>query len=639
MRLTQRLTWGWLISTMIAVSLTALGIFWSASDLAKQRQQQRVDAIAVQTAHALRHSEHPSRTWAEQPSWFSLATQIADIKAIQVRYSGHLLVQHGEHQSSWYQLTSQQTLNGQTIEVRASFKSPWLAASWNWRSALILVVMLTSAGGAAWWASLWFIRRLQEIDNISHRAHKLLKGELVTSGDLPERPRVIRQALDQMVEELRDARQERSRFDAFMRSNTFLDPVTGLGNRLYFDNQISSAIRAGTEHNAGYVLLLQFNQYDDVQQNEEREACYDILNQIGRCLYDAYDSYADSFIARRGEGDYAVLLPGTHPDDIERSLKALLRSLVKIPLPTYVDVEHCFHVGVASLETSTESYQVLAEADMALRAAQVQEANTWFMYQRSELPRNEIKGSVRWRTLLEESVRRKAFVLSSQPVVEAHEDDIHHYEMLLRLRDESGQMMPAQVFLPMAKKCGMTSQIDRNALHQLLKLMRYEGRQPARCSINIAIDSLLDRNFSRWIELILMQYRDIVSRLIIEVSEYPLNQNYDALRPTLRKLKQAGCLLAVDQVGQNIVNTQYIRDLDIDYLKLHANLVRDIDQRSENQLFVRSLLGACENTTARVFALAVETQREWQALKALGVYGGQGHLFSEAWRDSPAFLG
>ncbi|MBW8189431.1 EAL domain-containing protein [Neiella marina] len=639
MRLTQRLTTMWLVSTLIAVSLTAVGILWSVQTLAQQRQQQRIEQIAQQVASVLAESEQPTVSWQGPPLWLTTAMDIAAVKALQVRYGGHLLVQLGAHQPQHRQVQVTLHNDNRALQLTASFNNPWLEASWSWYSVAILLLMLSLVGLTAWRGSLWFVRRLQEVDNIGLRAQQILKGEMVLSGEAEERPRVIRQALDKMVTELLDARQERSRFDAFMRTNTFLDPVTGLGNRLYFDNQINSAIRAGTEHNSGFVLLLQFNQYDDIQQHEDRESYYEILNHIGRCLYDVYDAYSDSFLARRGEGDYAVLLPGTHPDDIERSIKSVFRSLGKIPMPSYVDIEHCFHIGVASLETSTESYQVLAEADMALRAAQVQEANTWFMYQRNELPRNEIKGSVRWRTLLEESVRRKAFVLSSQPVVTALDEDIHHYEMLLRLRDESGQMMPAQVFLPMARKCGMTSQIDRNALHQLLKLMRYEGRQPTRCSINIAIDSLLDRNFGRWIELILMQYNDIIDRVIVEVSEYSLNQNYEAARPIIRKLKQAGCLLAVDQVGQKIVSTNYIRDLEVDYLKLHANLVRDIEQRSENQLFVRSLLGACENTTARVFALAVETQREWQTLKSLGVYGGQGHLFSEAWRDSPAFLG
>lgn len=639
MRLTQRLTTVWLVSTLIAVSLTAAGILWSVHTLAHQRQADRIDVIAAQVEAALANTEQPTAPWQSPPPWFKTAIDLAAIEALQVRYAGHLLFQHNSHQQHQRLIQVERQLNGRPLHIKASFDNPWLEASWGWQSSLILVVMLALVGFTAWRGSLWFIRRLQEVDNISLRAQRILNGELELSGGAKERPRVIRQALDQMVAELIDARQERSRFDAFMRTNTFLDPVTGLGNRLYFDNQINSAIRAGTEHNSGYVLLLQFNQYDDIQQNEERDSYYQVLNHIGRCLYDVYDSYSDSFLARRGEGDYAVLLPGTHPDDIEKSIKILMRALMKIPMPNYVDIDHCFHIGVASLETSTESYQVLAEADMALRAAQVQEANTWFMYQRNELPRNEIKGSVRWRTLLEESVRRKAFVLSSQPVITAQDEDIHHYEMLLRLRDESGQMMPAQVFLPMAKKCGMTSQIDRNALHQLLKMMRYENHQPTKCSINIAVDSLIDRNFGRWIELILLQYKDIIDRVIVEVSEYQLNQNYEAVRPVLRKLKQAGCLLAVDQVGQKIVSTNYIRDLEIDYLKLHANLVRDIEQRSENQLFVRSLLGACENTTARVFALAVETKREWQTLKSLGVYGGQGHLFSEAWRDSPAFLG
>lgn len=77
-----------------------------------------------------------------------------------------------------------------------------------------------------------------------------------------------------------------------------------------------------------------------------------------------------------------------------------------------------------------------------------------------------------------------------------------------------------------------------------------------------------------------------------------------------------------------IVSTHYIKDIKADYIKLHRGLVRDIHQRQENQLFVRSMLGACEITKARLIAVGVESDKEWQVLKQLGVYAGQGRLFA-----------
>jgi RNase E specificity factor CsrD len=100
------------------------------------------------------------------------------------------------------------------------------------------------------------------------------------------------------------------------------------------------------------------------------------------------------------------------------------------------------------------------------------------------------------------------------------------------------------------------------------------------------------------------------------------------LRPVLRLLTGLGCRLAVSQAGLTVVSTSYIKSLPVEIVKLHPGLVRSIDRRDENQLFVQSLTGACEGTQAKVFAASVRTRNEWQTLKERGILGGQGDFFA-----------
>ncbi len=101
------------------------------------------------------------------------------------------------------------------------------------------------------------------------------------------------------------------------------------------------------------------------------------------------------------------------------------------------------------------------------------------------------------------------------------------------------------------------------------------------------------------------------------------------MRPVIKMLRALGCQVIVDQAGRTITSTHYIKDLDIDYLKLHRSLVKKIEQRQENQLFIRSLIGACEGTSTKVIAIGVETAKEWNTLLELGVDGGQGRMFQQ----------
>ncbi|WP_413702270.1 EAL domain-containing protein [Psychromonas sp. KJ10-10] len=114
----------------------------------------------------------------------------------------------------------------------------------------------------------------------------------------------------------------------------------------------------------------------------------------------------------------------------------------------------------------------------------------------------------------------------------------------------------------------------------------------------------------------------------MEVSEHLLKDNYSALRSALIALQKLGCKIAIDNVGRSIVNTGYIVDFSIDYLKLHPGLVRDIHLRTTNQIALQSLIASCLNSSAKVIAVSIEDEEEWKCLLKLGVFAGQGALFS-----------
>jgi RNase E specificity factor CsrD len=93
-------------------------------------------------------------------------------------------------------------------------------------------------------------------------------------------------------------------------------------------------------------------------------------------------------------------------------------------------------------------------------------------------------------------------------------------------------------------------------------------------------------------------------------------------------LKGFGCRIAIIQAGLTLVSTVYIKVVSPELIKLHPGLVRNIDRRKENQLFVQSLLESCKGTSTQVFAAGVKTRSEWQTLTESGINGGQGDFFA-----------
>ncbi|PNG62712.1 diguanylate phosphodiesterase, partial [Vibrio vulnificus] len=148
-------------------------------------------------------------------------------------------------------------------------------------------------------------------------------------------------------------------------------------------------------------------------------------------------------------------------------------------------------------------------------------------------------------------------------------------------------------------------------------------------TLNLHVTPFANRHYFKWFRDELLQLpSEYRTKLSFEFVESHLVRHLDYMRPVAKMLSGLGCQLVVGQAGRTIVSTHYLKDLGVDYLKLHRSLTKKIEQRHENQLFVRSMLGAGAGTKVRVIAVGVETKQEWSTLVELGIHGGQGRYFS-----------
>ena len=101
------------------------------------------------------------------------------------------------------------------------------------------------------------------------------------------------------------------------------------------------------------------------------------------------------------------------------------------------------------------------------------------------------------------------------------------------------------------------------------------------------------------------------------------------LKPILTFFDELGIKILADKVGQYVVNTDYIDQCPVSFIKLHRSLVHQIQVKLENQIYIQSLTSHCQLNGVSLYALGVENKQEWQTLVKLGVTGGQGHFFTE----------
>lgn len=437
----------------------------------------------------------------------------------------------------------------------------------------------------------------------------------------------VSETIQSIIEQLHQVRSYQNKSEQLIRERVLLDSETGIGNREFFTNRLEALLRE--EECRGAILLICFNEFDVMQALYGQQHALSFIED-GICLCrKRLAKQSNYFIARRSESELAILIPGIYVAETEKLASKLLTSLTNLVVPIGINQDEFVHIGISMFQSGHQAYKLMSEADMALRNAQLQGPNQWFMYDKDEIATENAKGSLRWRTMLTRAIERNSFVIFFQPVIASDTNDILHHEVLTKVRDSQGKLISARVFLPMAKKCGLAPQVDMLVFEQVCRLLSYEGKKHDVCSLNIAIDSLLNEDFLQTVFIKLAQMPNIAQQLIIEVSEYHLVRHLNQLREVLAFLSELNIAILADKVGQYVVNNDYLHTCPINTIKLHKSMVYQIENKIENQVYIQSLATSCSQTNIAIYALGVESQQEWKTLKQLGVKGGQGHFFTE----------
>lgn len=487
----------------------------------------------------------------------------------------------------------------------------------------LLVVMFGLIQGVRWLKSQLYGSELLET-----RGRMILAGKVddYAKGDEAEWPQTASLALDVLIRELKDARQERSRFDTFIRTHTFLDQLTGAANRVLFDSRLKSILQEPDNH--GAVIVLRLADWDDVVNHEGKGAANDFLQELSTILSNFIQRFPDTMLARYFDGDFAILIPQKSEKDVTLFTNQLLNAVERLAPPLSMSRENWCHIGVTYYRGGEHRGRIMDEANIALRSAQLQGSNTWNSFTKAHA-KDEDRGSVRWRSLLDRILNQGGPQLHKQAVYSAKDESIVSFELMARITDEKGKTLKASRFMPMIHQIGFSQRFDKSVLEIVLAQLKKQ-QNTENYSINISVYSLLDKRFTKWLMSELLQTpKSQLPHLMFEITENQLVRHLDGLRPVLRKIVGIGCKLIVDQAGRTIVSTHYIKDVKAYALKLHPGLVQGINQRQENQLFVRSMLGACENSKVDVIAVGVETEKEWEVLKVLGISAGQGIYFTK----------
>ncbi|WP_111742109.1 RNase E specificity factor CsrD [Leminorella richardii] len=470
----------------------------------------------------------------------------------------------------------------------------------------------------------WLKRQFKGVELLEARAWRILSGERedAMAVDVREWPVHASAAIDRLLMELKNMGEERVRVDKLIRSFAAQDAQTGLNNRLFFDNQLATQLEEPGAH--GVVMIVRLPELELLVEEYGNAVVDDLLYMLVNMLSTFIMRHPAALLARYFSNDFSVILPHRSLKDADGIAAQLVSAIDSLPLPPNVEKDSLIHIGVCGYQGGQSPEQIMDNAEHAARAAVLQGGNSWFIYENQTAPL--VRGSVCWRTLLEQTLSRGGPNIYYKPAVTV-DNVLSHREMLLRIKDGDDELQPAE-FMPLIQQFGMAERFDRMVLSKTLPLL--DCWPEDTIAVSITVDSLLKHSFQIWLrDHLLEREKSARKRIIFELAEADVCQYSDRLRPVIRLLHGLGCRLGVVQAGLTVVSSSmYVKSIPVEVIKLHPGLVRNIDKRPENQLFVDNLMAACEGTSVVVMAASVRTRAEWETLLSRGVVGGQGEFFA-----------
>ena len=514
------------------------------------------------------------------------------------------------------------------MTIRLTYQDPMA----NYVHSLLTTAPLTVGIGfmvfIIFLAVRWMRRQLAGGELLEMRATRILNGERGhgVRGTVYEWPARASSALDMLLSEIHFASEQRSRMDTLIRSYAAQDTKTGLNNRLFFDSQLATLLedqeRVGTH---GIVMVIRLPDFDLLCDNWGRSAAqehsFTLINLISTFIM----RYPGALLARYHRSDFAVLLPHRTLKESESIASQLLKAVDALPQSKMLDRDDMVHMGICAWRGGQSTEQVMEHAEAATRNAVLQGANGWAVYDDS-LPEKG-RGNVRWRTLIEQMLSRGGPRIYQKPAVMKN-GNVHHRELMCRIFDGTEEVISAE-YLPMVLQFGLSEEYDRQQITRLMPFLSFWPEE--NLALQVTVESLIRPRFQRWLRDTLMQCEKSQRKhIIFELAEADVGQHISRLRPVVRLINALGARVAVTQAGLTLVSTNWIKELDVELLKLHPGLVRNIEKRTENQLLVQSLVEACKGTRTQVFATGVRSRSEWQMLTERGVTGGQGDFFASS---------
>lgn len=411
------------------------------------------------------------------------------------------------------------------------------------------------------------------------------------------------------------------------------DDLTGLINRREFERRtewlLSTMNHGSSEHTLCYLDLDQFKVVNDSYGHIAGD---ELLRQISFVI--KAKMLQHDTLARLGGDEFGILMENTSVDDAYQLTAVIQESIYNYQFVwDEQNIKISVSVGLVPINISTTNLtELLSAADIACNMAKDKGRNRIQIHHPEDEELSQRHGEMLWVTRINQALENNQFCLYAQEIRPLEGSEKSRYEFLIRLKDENGNIVAPNSFLPAAERYDLISKIDHWVIDTSFELLKNSPsfiKNVGYCSINLSGQSLADENFQSSIIKQLRHSNFQLDKICFEITETAAISNLSMALKFISELKQLGCRFALDDFGSGLSSFAYLKNLPVDYLKIDGIFVKDMDSNPIDCAMVKSINEVAQVMGMKTIAEYVENDKIKEKLIKIGVNYAQGYGISK----------